>query len=126
MFGVLISANFGISAAISLLAYAAFRRPLAQLIQRRFGEDSAVTWTRYVLFLVGSLSLAIGTRIWDIERYAVDGGMAISADLLVLELYRTAIATLACNAALSVVVLLVIWAASLARRKEYRQAPRGG
>ena len=118
MFSILISTNFALAAGITLVAYVAFRHPLRQLIVHRFGEEPARDWARYVLFLVGSLSMAIGTRVWDMERYAVEGAsVAISRDMLILELYRTAIATLACNAAFSLVVLLILWAASLAKRK---------
>jgi hypothetical protein len=118
VFTVLICTNLGLSAAISLLAYLAFRHPLKLLIQKRFGEEASLIWARYILFLVGTMSVVIGTRIWDIERYATDkNNLVISGDLLVLELYRTAIATLACNATFSLVVLIIIWMASLARRK---------
>ncbi len=117
MFTLLIIANLGLSVAISLLGFAAFRRPLGQLLGKKFGDEAAGTWSRYLLFLVGGLSVAIGTRIWDIERYAIDkASLPITEDLLVLELYRTAIATLACNAAFSLVVLIGIWAAGLTRR----------
>lgn len=119
MFTVLISVNLALSVAISLLAVAVFRRPLNALILKRFGEEACGIWARYILFLIGILSVAIGTRIWDIERYVVDkGSVVITEDILVLELYRTAIATIACNAAFTVMTLMIIWVASLAKRKD--------
>lgn len=119
MFTVLIVANLALAIVISLLALAVFRRPLQALILKRFDAEACSIWGRYILFLIGILSVVIGTRIWDIERYVTDKtSVVISEDILVLELYRTAIATIACNAAFTVLALLLVWLVGLARRKE--------
>ncbi|WP_153112143.1 hypothetical protein [Propionivibrio limicola] len=119
MFAILIYANLGLAVAISVLAALVFNRPLNWLIRKSFGEQASLVWGRYILFLIGTLSVAIGNRIWDIERYAIEnGGLPVSADLLVLELYRTAIATLACNALFSLVVFIAIWMTSMTRHDD--------
>lgn len=65
------------------------------------------------------MSIAIGTRIWDIERYIMDNDSAlITKDILVMELFRTSIATLASNALFTFLVLLGVWIVLLAKRKD--------
>lgn len=119
MFIVLIVANLFIAAAITLLAVVLLRRPLDAMIQKRFGDEDCRIWSRYILFFISAMSLAVGTRIWDIERYvAANTVTTISADQLALELFRTAIATISSNALFTFIVLIAVWVVMVTRRKE--------
>lgn len=118
MFIVLIVANLLTASLITLLSIAVLRRPLNALIEKRFGAEEGGIWSRAILFFISTLSVAVGTRIWDIERYvAADTVTPITSDQLALELFRTAVATLASNALFTFIVLIAMWLALLARRK---------
>lgn len=119
MFITLIISNIILSSVICLLAVAVFRYPLDSMLKKHFSEESCNIWSRYILFFISIMSIAAGTRIWDIERYLIDNNTtSITEDILVMELFRTSIATLASNALLTFLVLLGVWIALLAKRKD--------
>ena len=119
MFIILIISNLVLSFTISMLVVVLFNRPLKTILQKRFSDETCNIWSRFILFFVGVMSIAIGTRIWDIEYYVTDNNSSlINTDQLAFELFRTAIATIASNALFIFLVLIGVWLAILAKRKE--------
>jgi len=117
MFIILLVSNLLLATTISLMVAAIFRRPLTIILQRRFSDEACNIWGRYILFFVGVMSIAIGTRIWEIERYLIGSvPTEISTDQLALELFRTAIATLASNSIFTLLALIGVSIALVAKR----------
>lgn len=118
MFVTLLLANVAASLLVCLAITLVFYLPLARLLKSRFSEEAASVWMKFALFAVFAAGISVGTRIWDIERYADPRATgAISQDLIALEVYKTVIATLQVGALLLFVLLLVLALVRLAGKK---------
>lgn len=118
MFVTLLLANLVASLLVCLATVLIFSFPLAKVLKDRFSEDAAAVWMKFILFTVFVIGISVGTRIWEIERYAdPQKGGAISQNLLVLEVYKTVIATMQVSAVLLFVLLTVVGLTYLARKK---------
>jgi ABC-type sugar transport system permease subunit len=62
------------------------------------------------------MGVSVGTRVWDLERYA-GGSEALSTDAMALEIYRTTISTAQANVAALLVIFLAIGVIALMRRR---------
>lgn len=118
MFVTLLLANLAASLLVCLAAVLIFRLPLAKVLKDRFSEDAAAVWMKFILFTVFVIGISVGTRIWEIERYAEpQRSVTISQNLLALEVYKTVIATMQVSAVLLFVLLTVVGLAYLAKKK---------
>lgn len=118
MFVALLLANALVAATVCGAALLLFRQPLTGLLNRRLSPEAANTAWRSFVLLVFVAGIGIGTRYWDIERYAsAEGESALVRNLFVLELYKTGIGTLLLVAVAFVVLLLLTWLLSAGSRK---------
>jgi len=118
MFVSLLLANVAASFLACLGIALIFYFPLAQLLRNQFSADAASVWIKFILFAVFVVGISVGTRIWELERYADPrSGGAISQDVLALEVYKTVIATLQVDGFLLFVLLALVGLIYLARRK---------
>ena len=118
MFISLLIVNFLVAVLICAMVVLPFRGTLLKLLKRRFSEESAALWTRYLIFAIFTFSISIGTRVWDLEKLVFStGGLVLTLDQAALEVYKTAIATLQINAILLFVILVFAWIASLIKSK---------
>jgi hypothetical protein len=117
MLTTLLGLTFLSSLLVSAAAVALFWKPLAGVLRSSLSEGAASLWVRGIGLGVLVAGVSVGTRIWDLERYAT-GGAGVSRDQLVLEVYKSIIATSqACVAAL-VVVFVGIGVIALMKRRE--------
>ena len=118
MFITLLLANLAASFLVCLVTVLIFYFPVARAFKSRFTEATASLWMKFILFAIFVIGMSVGTRIWDIERYAdSQTGVVISQDLLALEVYKTVIATMQVSAVLLFVLLAMVGLAYLARKK---------
>lgn len=122
MFITLLLSNFCISLMICLVTALLFSGLVGRYLKGSFGEDSSALWVRYLVFLIYIIGVSVGTRIWEIERYAARpevGGKTIELthDLMALEIYKTLLATLQIDAVLLFTFLLVAWIALVMKKK---------
>lgn len=117
MFTTLLGLTLFVSLLISAASVALFWKPLSGMLRSSLSEGAASLWVRGIALAVLVIGTSVGTRIWDLERYAT-AGEAMSRDLLVLEVYKSAIATAqACVGAL-VVIFVGIGVIALMKRRE--------
>lgn len=119
MFVALLLANALVAATVCGAALLLFRQPLTGLLNRRLSPEAANTAWRSFVLLVFVGGIGVGTRFWDIERYAsAEGEASLARNLFVLELYKTGIGTMLLVAVAFVVLLLVTWLLSAGARKD--------
>ena len=92
MLTTLIGLTFLSTLVVSAAAVALFWKPLTGILRTSLSEGAASLWSRGIGLGVLVVGISVGTRIWDLERYAT-AGIAVSSDQLVLEVYKSVIAT---------------------------------
>ena len=120
MFLTLLALTFLVSLFICVAAVALFWAPLGSMLRNSLSEGAASIWLRGIALAVIVIGVSVGTRVWDLERYA-RGAEALSTDALALEVYRTAIATAQAGVATLVVIFLAIGVMALMRRRGDQQ-----
>lgn len=95
----LLTATFLIALAVSSLAAWLFHRPIQRIMGRIIPDEISAAWVRYMMFALYVVGIAGGVGIRRLERYISpdeDGVLlALTGQRWVLEIYSTAIGTLA-------------------------------
>jgi len=99
MFVTLLVVTFVIALAVSFLVAFVFRKSIRTILARIVSEDISAAWWKYLTFAIYVVGLSGGVRVWDLERYILDGRdaappMTLNAERWTLEIYRTVIGTL--------------------------------
>ncbi|MEN9314679.1 MAG: hypothetical protein RIS35_1072 [Pseudomonadota bacterium] len=119
MFIALLLANAVVAATVCGAALLLLRQSVTGLLGRRLSRAAASTVWRSFVLLVFVAGIGLGTRFWDLERYAsTEGEAALVRNLFVLELYKTGIGTMLLVAVAFVLLLLVSWLMSSGQRKD--------
>lgn len=117
MFPVLLAATFLASLLVCAMTVALFLPPISRILKTRLTPQATLLWTRSLLFAVCVVGVAVGARIWDLERYMQDG-QSLTTDQLSLEVYKTVIATGEANVAVVLLVSLGVGIVALMKRRE--------
>lgn len=120
MFPVLLAATFLASLLVCAMTVVLFLPPIARILKTRLTAQATALWTRSLLFAVCVAGVAVGARIWDLERYMQAG--PISTDQLSLEIYKTVIATAEANVAVVLLVALGVGLVALVKRPDTGKA----
>ena len=116
MLTTLIGLTFLSTLVVSAAAVALFWKPLTGILRSSLSEGAASLWSRGIGLCVLVVGISVGTRIWDLERYAT-AGKAVSSDQLVLEVYKSVIATAQACVAVLVIVFVGIGVIALMKRR---------
>ncbi|MCM2358928.1 MAG: hypothetical protein NDI77_12320 [Geobacteraceae bacterium] len=118
MFIMLLVVNLSIALIICLATAAVFRKMLAGYLRNYCSEEGSSIWVKFMSFLLCIIGITAGTRIWEVERYLVNGRtVELSREQMALEMYKTLIATLQICALMLFVFLTCAWIASLIKKK---------
>ena len=117
MFVALLGLTLLVSVVISAASVALFWKPLSGMLRTRLSEGAASLWARGIALAVIVIGVSVGTRIWDLERYA-GTGPSMSSDVIVLEVYKSAIASAQANVAALVIVFIGIGVIALMKRRD--------
>lgn len=99
MFVPMLALTFVISAGVCGVVDALFRRPIAGILARIVVDEIHAAWTRYLRFALYVVGISSGVSIRNLEQYVTarwddQRVVALTAERLVLEVYRTMIETL--------------------------------
>ncbi|MFC3067910.1 hypothetical protein [Phenylobacterium soli] len=120
MFPVLLAATFLASLLVCAMTVVLFLPPIRRILEGRLSPQATMLWTRSLLFAVCVVGVAVGARIWDLQRYL--SAPEITTDQLSLEVYKTVIATGEANVAVILLVSLGVAVVALMKR---RDSPEG-
>ncbi len=100
MFILLLLVTFIIAAVVSFGVARFFDAPISSILDRIVAEELSTAWHRYIKFAIYIVGISGGVRIWELEKYitAVEADteiVTLNAERWILEIYRTAISTLA-------------------------------
>lgn len=118
MFITLLVVNLTISLAVCLATTFIFRKKFTDYLRKQWTEEGASIWIKYMSYLLCIIGVSVGTRVWDVERYLVNGKTSeLTQEQMALEMYKTLMATLQICALMIFVFLIFAWVASLIRKK---------
>ncbi len=118
MFITFLVVNFAVALMVGVMIVLPFRKPLLNLMRRRFSEEASVVWEKYLALAIIIIGITVGTRVWELEDYVPSvGSLELTSDLIAIEVYKTTIATLQIDAVLLFVVLVVAWVGSLISKR---------
>lgn len=117
MFPILLAATLGASLMVCGVTVALFLPPIDRILRARLRAEVTALWTRILLFAVCVVGVALGTRLWSLERY-MHADQDISTNLISMEVYRTLIATGEANIGVVLIVCLGVGVVVMIKRRE--------
>ena len=78
---------------------------------------TAILWSRTLKFAICVIGVSLGIRVWEIERFLLPD-QEITANIVVLEAYKTLLRTAQANLAMVVVIGLAIGVVVLMKPRE--------
>jgi hypothetical protein len=117
MFPILLAATLVSSLMVCGVTVALFLPPIDRILRARLKPEVTTLWTRILLFAVCVAGVALGTRLWNLERY-MGADQDISTNLISMEVYRTLIATGEANIGVVLVVCLGVGVVVMMKRRD--------
>lgn len=117
MFSVVLFTCLLFALAVCFATIALLWRPLADLMANRLSPSAAILWSRTLKFAICVIGVSLGIRVWEIERFLLPD-QEITANIVVLEAYKTLLRTAQANLAMVVVIGLAIGVVVLMKPRE--------
>ncbi|MDX1419418.1 MAG: hypothetical protein R3181_05575 [Rubricoccaceae bacterium] len=127
MFYALFAVQLAVALGASLVAALLFDRATGAVFVRSFGEAVGRGWRWLVRFAVVVVGVASGVRVYELERYAAEGGPVLNGAEWLLAVYRSALGALESVVwALLLFFLVILFIALLGRRAGSPGEPAAG